>query len=239
VSVRRWPVVGAALAGLWLLVRGVAFEPAALAGEALIGIGVGLTIAYGLRRMFRPEIDLLGHSRRLPLAGYYVVTFLWEVLTANLDVAYRVLAPSMPIEPDVVEVPLRVESDAAITSIANSITLTPGTLTMDHDRETNTLYVHGIVGTRREAVLEPIRRWEDLLLVIFDEAADPGDDPPEPPSTRAPLARDDADRDAGGDHDAGDTGQDAGGDHDAGDTGQDAGGDHDAGTAAGGEDGGD
>jgi multicomponent Na+:H+ antiporter subunit E len=222
VSVRRWPVVGATLAGLWLFVRGVALEPAAIAGEALIGIAVGMTIAYGLRRMFRPEVDLVRRSRVLPLAAYYVVTFLWEVLTANLDVAYRVLAPSMPIEPDVVEVPLRVETDAAITSIANSITLTPGTLTMDHDGETNTLYVHGIVGTRREAVLEPIRRWEDLLLVIFDEEADPEDDPPKPPSARAPLARDD-----GSEQDAGD------------DSDQNAGDDDTAGTASGGEDGGD
>ena len=185
---RTWPVVGVVLAVLWVFVRGP--DAAHLPGEALIGLGVGLTIAYALRRMYVPRVNLGRSLRVAPMAAFYVAQFLREVATANLEVAYRVLAPSMPIEPDVVEVPLRVESDAAITSIANSITLTPGTLTMDHDAETNTLYVHGIVGRRREAVLEPIRRWEDLLLVIFDERADPEDDPPAPPSNRAPSAPD-------------------------------------------------
>jgi multicomponent Na+:H+ antiporter subunit E len=191
-SVPRWPVVGVTLGALWLFVRGVELAPGAVAGEAIIGLGVGLAIAYGLRRMYEPTFDLGGGASAVPLAGYYAVSFLREVVTANLDVAYRVLAPSMPIEPDVVEVPLRVESDAAITSIANSITLTPGTLTMDHDPETNTLYVHGIVGNRRGQVVEPIRRWEDLLLVIFDEESDPEETPPEPPSAKAPHARENA-----------------------------------------------
>lgn len=190
-KVRTWPAVGVVLAVLWLFVRGVDADH--LLGEALIGLGVGLAIAFALRRMYVPRVNLGRSLRVTPTVVFYVAQFLWEVATANLDVAYRVLHPSMPIEPDVVEVPLRVESDAAITTIANSITLTPGTLTMDHDAETNTLYVHGIVGRRREAVVEPIRRWEDLLLVIFDEAAAPGDDPPAPPSNRPPTAPDGGD----------------------------------------------
>jgi multicomponent Na+:H+ antiporter subunit E len=192
-KVRTWPVVGVVLAVLWLFVRGVDADH--LLGEALIGLGVGLAIAFALRRMYVPRVDLARSLRVTPAGVFYVAQFLWEVVTANLDVAYRVLHPSMPIEPDVVEVPLRVESDAAITSLANSITLTPGTLTMDHDAETNTLYVHGIVGSRRDAVLEPIRRWEDLLLVVFDEADDPGDDPPAAPSSRPPTAPDGGDDD--------------------------------------------
>ena len=187
-SVRKWPVVGAVMAVLWLFVRGVALEPAAILGEGLIGIGVGLATAHLFRRMYLPRVDLVRSLRVAPRALVYVVLFVYELLTANVDVAYRVLAPSMPIEPDVVQVPLRVETDAAITSIANSITLTPGTLTMDHDADTNTLYVHGIIGRRREEVIAPIRRWEDLLLVIFDEPADPDDEPPVPPASRPPTA---------------------------------------------------
>jgi len=86
----------------------------------------------------------------------------------------------MPIEPDVVEVPLRVQSDLAITTIANSITLTPGTLTMDYNDERNALYVHGITGTNKEAILEPIRRWEDYALLVFDEERKPHDPVPDP-----------------------------------------------------------
>lgn len=183
--VTKWPVVGVVMAVLWLFVRGVTLDPAAAVGEALIGLVVGGAIAYGFRRMYLPTVDLARSLRAVPTALYYVVVFLWELLTANVDVAYRVLAPSMPIEPAVLAVPLRVETDAAITSLANSITLTPGTLTMDHDPDTNTLYVHGITGRRREETLEPIRRWEDLLLVVFEEEADPADPPPLPPDERS------------------------------------------------------
>ncbi|RLM31505.1 Na+/H+ antiporter subunit E, partial [Haloarcula sp. Atlit-120R] len=62
---------------------------------------------------------------------------------------------------------------------ANSITLTPGTLTMDYDDDTNTLYVHSIDGSDLDGILEPIRRWEDYALVIFDEELKPGDPAPQ------------------------------------------------------------
>ncbi|NHN58151.1 MULTISPECIES: Na+/H+ antiporter subunit E [Halorussus] len=178
---RKWPVVGVLLAVLWLFVRGVALDPAAILGEFLIGLGFGLPVAFAFRRFYTERTDLTRNLRALPYAAVYVGLFLKELLTANFDVAYRVLAPGMPIEPDVVVVPLRVETDAAVTTIANSITLTPGTLTMDHDEETNTLYVHGITGRNREAVVEPIRAWEDYALVIFDEERKPGDPVPEVP----------------------------------------------------------
>jgi len=102
-----------------------------------------------------------------------------------------VLAPSMPIDPDVIEVPLRVESDLAVTTIANSITLTPGTLTMDYDPERNALYVHTLAGRDRDAVIEPIRRWEDYALVVFDERRSPGDPVPDIEAAPAETPRPD------------------------------------------------
>lgn len=182
---RRWLPVGLALAVLWLFVRGV--DPTPLPGgvttiveEFLIGLLVGLPMAFVLRRFYEPEFAVRPSLRATPYAGLYLAVFLREVITANIDVAYRVLAPSMPIEPDVIAVPLRVESDAAITTIANSISLTPGTLTMDHDAETNTLYVHGINCEDEKALLAPIRTWEDYALVIF-EARDPSTPVPDRP----------------------------------------------------------
>ncbi|NEU59270.1 Na+/H+ antiporter subunit E [Halorussus sp. MSC15.2] len=178
---RKWPVIGVLLAVLWLFVRGVSLDPAAVLGEFLIGLALGLPVAFAFRRFYTERTSLTRNLRAAPYALLYVGVFLKELATANFDVAYRVLAPSMPIDPDVVVVPLRVETDAAITTIANSITLTPGTLTMDYDDETNTLYVHGITGRNREAVVEPIRTWEDYALVIFDEDRKPGDPVPEVP----------------------------------------------------------
>ena len=174
-----WMQMGTALAVVWVAVRGV--EPTAirLAEELAIGVAVGLPTAYAGRRFYGSVTGLDPHFRRLPYAVLYFAAFVWELVTANVDVARRVLAPSLPIDPDVVEVPLRVESDLAVTTIANSITLTPGTLTMDYDRERNALYVHSIDGSDRAAVVEPIRRWEDYALVVF-EPLKPGDPVPDP-----------------------------------------------------------
>jgi multicomponent Na+:H+ antiporter subunit E len=191
VTTKKWPVMGVLLAVLWLFVRGVALDPMAILGEFLIGLALGLPIAFALRRFYTEQTALARNVRALPYSTLYVAVFLKELLTANVDVAYRVLAPGLKIDPDVVVVPLRVQTDAAITTIANSITLTPGTLTMDYDEETNALYVHGIIGRNRQAVLDPIRTWEDYALVIFDEERKPGDPVPEIPS--APRAEGRAD----------------------------------------------
>ena len=195
-----WIEAGVVLAGLWLLVRGVALEPVRLAEEGLIGLAISLPVAYAVRRFYEPMTGFVRRPRMLGYVALYAAAFLVELVTANVDVARRVLAPSMPIEPAVVEMPLRVESDLAITTIANSITLTPGTLTMDYDRETNALYVHSIDGSDRAAIVEPIRRWEDYALAIFDERLKPGDPVPGEPRIMTDgdgvAARADADADA-------------------------------------------
>jgi len=206
---RRWPTIGVALAVLWLFVRGVSPEPATVAGEFLVGLLVGLPIAYATRGFYTTDVRLRRAVGAVPWVGRYVAVFLVELSTANVEVAYRVLAPSMPIDPDVVAIPLRVETDAAVATIANTITLTPGTLTMDHEPATNTLYVHAIAASDRRAVVAPIRRLEDYALRIFDEPADPGDrppgrsgppggGPPDDPAHDPAVAEDDAhtDRDA-------------------------------------------
>lgn len=175
---RRWLVNGLLLAVLWLFVRGVPVSPPVrLVEEGLIGLGVGLPVAYGLRRFYGEQVTERT-LRVAPAAALYVATFLKELLVANLAVARIVLSPSLPIRPDVVAVPLRVRSDAAITTIANSITLTPGTLTMDYDAETNTLYVHSIDLEDAAELLDTIRTWEDYALAIFDEDLKPGDPVP-------------------------------------------------------------
>ncbi len=177
-----WLAMGLVLAFVWLAVRGVPLTPVRLAEEGLIGLGLGLPVAYVVRSFYRPVTGLDASLRPVPYAVLYAATFVWELVTANVDVAWRVVAPSMPIDPEVVEVPLRVESDLAVTTLANSITLTPGTLTMDYDPQANALYVHSIDGSNRDAVVEPIRRWEDYLLVVFEERLKPGDPVPARPA---------------------------------------------------------
>ena len=61
----------------------------------------------------------------------YLVIFTWECIKANFDVAYRVLHPAMPIKPGIVKVKMDLKSDFARTMLANSITMTPGTISVD------------------------------------------------------------------------------------------------------------
>lgn len=72
----------------------------------------------------------------------YVPVFMWHMLVANLDVAFRVLHPACPVKPGIVKVRTSLKTDVAKAFLANSITLTPGTMTVDV--EDDILYVHWI-----------------------------------------------------------------------------------------------
>lgn len=123
--------------------------------------------------IFVGRAHLLAHpGRYLVFLFQYLPLFLWEVLKANVDVAYRVLHPLRPIRPGIVEVKTTLVSDIGLTFLANSITLTPGTMTVDIDREQGRLYIHWIdVKTRdpEEATRQVVGRFEPILRKIFEE----------------------------------------------------------------------
>ena len=102
----------------------------------------------------------------------YVPVFLWEMLKANIDVAYRVVHPRLPINPGIVKVRTSLQSDIAITLLANSITLTPGTMSVDVDKDSALLYVHWIdvrSPDMESATLIIVDRFERILRKIFEE----------------------------------------------------------------------
>lgn len=78
---------------------------------------------------FFPAVSI--HPIKVIYFLVYIGAFLWEVIKSNFDVAYRVLHPKMPINPGIVRVPVTLTSEYGKTILANSITLTPGTLTLD------------------------------------------------------------------------------------------------------------
>jgi len=176
---RRWLVAGLLFAVLWVFVSGPAFTPVDLLGSFLVGVAVGFPVAYVFRRLYEEEIEITQPITAVPYIILYVLYFLKEIVIANVDVAYRVLIPGATLEPQVILVPLRVQTALGVTTIANSITITPGTVTLDHDPDENALYVHMIDGRDPHEVVEPIRQWEDYALEIFDEELTPADPPPE------------------------------------------------------------
>lgn len=81
---------------------------------------------------------------RLGRAIGFAVFFARELLLANLRVAWLILRPRRRLRPAIVAVPLDVRSDLAIQLLATTITLTPGTLSLDVASDRRTLYVHVI-----------------------------------------------------------------------------------------------
>ena len=99
----------------------------------------------------------------------YLPYFFFYCIRANFDVAYRVLHPDMPIRPGIVKVTTSLKSDMAKTFLANSITLTPGTLTVDIVGQD--LYIHWInvaSDDTEEQTKEIVKRFEPLLARIFE-----------------------------------------------------------------------
>ena len=170
---KPWVVAGLFFAVLWVFVRGASLTPRSLLATFLVGLAVGMPVAFVFRRLYEGQIDVAHLLRGIPYILAYAAVFAKEVMVANVDVAYRVLAPRMRLQPQVILVPLRVETPLGISTIANSISITPGTVTLDHDPDENALYVHIIDGRHPDEIVEPIRTWERYALIIFDEPAAP------------------------------------------------------------------
>ena len=100
----------------------------------------------------------------------YIPVFIYYCAKANLQVAYLVLHPQMPIKPGIVKVRTNLRSRTGLTALANSITLTPGTLTVDAS-DSGELYVHWIdvKSTEEEdASREIVSKFERFLKRIIE-----------------------------------------------------------------------
>jgi multicomponent Na+:H+ antiporter subunit E len=142
-----------------------------------VGIPVAAFVVFMTGDFFITRPHILRHpSRYWYLFVRYLPLFVWECVKANLDVAYRVLSPRLPIKPGIVRVKTTLCSETGLTFLANSITLTPGTMSVDIDRERGVLYVHWInvrsteVDTATKLI---VQRFEPLLQRIFEDGTEP------------------------------------------------------------------
>jgi len=101
----------------------------------------------------KSRLHILSPRRWLLFFIYIIGPFFWDLTKANLDVAYRIITGK--IRPGIVKIHTGLKTDSGITLLANSITLTPGTLTVDVD-EKNDLYVHWINVKHKEPKIEEV-----------------------------------------------------------------------------------
>jgi multicomponent Na+:H+ antiporter subunit E len=108
----------------------------------IVGVVASIITALFFGKFFITNVYKLLQPRRYFWFIVYLFIFIWECLKANLDVAYRVLHPAMPIRPGIVKVKTTLKSDMAKMLLANSITMTPGTISVDIIDDY--LYIHWI-----------------------------------------------------------------------------------------------
>lgn len=137
----------------------------------IIGILVSGFVAFMTGDMFVKRPHIFKHPSRYLWFLYYIPLFIWECIKANIDVAYRVSHPDLPINPGIVKVKTTLKSDTGLTFLANSITLTPGTMSVDIDRENGFLYIHWIDVKDKDvkkATEIIVKTFEDVLRRIFE-----------------------------------------------------------------------
>jgi multicomponent Na+:H+ antiporter subunit E len=94
--------------------------------------------------------------------------FLYELIKANLQVAMDVITPKFYMKPAIIEFPLDAKTDLEITFLANVITLTPGTLSLDVSEDRKSLYIHAMYVDDKEEFIDEIKQgFERRILTIL------------------------------------------------------------------------
>lgn len=167
---------------LWLTALWIALWGSVTWANVLGGLAVAVAVVLFARldaaslqpTYFRPQ-----------WAIWYLVVLLAKLVESNVRLAYEILTPGLSTHTSIIAVPMRGGSDAVINLVANSITLTPGTMTVDVKRwdvdrdgiddgadDSVVLYVHGMYTRDIEAVRHDVLRLEALALRAFGSPAD-------------------------------------------------------------------
>jgi multicomponent Na+:H+ antiporter subunit E len=120
------------------------------------------TMFFGELLTTAPERAL--HPLRYLLFLYYFPLFIWYIVKSNIDVAYRVLHPKLPIDPGLIKIKTNLKSDISKTLLANTLSLTPGSTTVDIIGDQ--LYIHCIDVNR--PVREEAEMFEKIIARVLE-----------------------------------------------------------------------
>jgi multicomponent K+:H+ antiporter subunit E len=159
----RWlprPLLSTLIVATWLLL-----QQSVAPGDVLVALLIGWAVPQLVRRfLVEPVLP-----RRPVTALRFMLTVLWDIVTANLIVARIVLWPGSRPQPAWVVIPLDLRDPHAITLLAAVITLTPGTVSCVIDEEGWRIYVHALdCADPAEQVAQIKRRYERPLKEIFE-----------------------------------------------------------------------
>lgn len=155
------------LAALVLALMWAAITGTFTFGNLVLGGAVGLIALLLMRHRIAKPILFRKFGLAISLAGL----FLYELSLSAVRVALLVLRPDMRkhLKPGIIAFPLKVTTDPEITLLANLITLTPGTLSVDVSNDRKTLYVHALSVPDRDALIADIASgFEAKILEVFE-----------------------------------------------------------------------
>lgn len=123
--------------------------------DLVIGLVLGyLMLVWFGQGILRPT----SYFRKTRQGVGFAWFFLKELVLANLRVAHDVLTPTHYMRPGIIAVPVDAQTDVEITVLANLITLTPGSMSLDVSPDRKTLYVHAMYIDDLEGAKQDIKR---------------------------------------------------------------------------------
>jgi len=155
--------------GTFLLNIFLAVTWLALTGEFTpLNFLAGFVVGYAVLWISRRSPESTKYYLKVPQVIGFFFFFVKELILANFRVAYDVLTPTHHMKPGIIAVPLDATSDIEITLLANFITLTPGTLSLDVSADRRVLYVHSMYIRDVDKEREQIKKgFERRLLEIL------------------------------------------------------------------------
>lgn len=152
---------------IWNLLLGLAWV--VLSGEFTgLNLLVGLVFGYITLVLIEPQLDALkGYPARIPRIFRFVGFFIKELIQANLRVAFDIVTPPWHMRPGVIAMPLAAKTEMEITMVANLISLTPGTLSLDVSDDRKVLYIHAMFLDDEEGLRRNLKEMEQRALELF------------------------------------------------------------------------
>ncbi|REK18424.1 MAG: Na+/H+ antiporter subunit E [Planctomycetota bacterium] len=133
-------------------------------GNLLLGFALG----WGVLWLGRSILGSGDYTRRIAKIAEFAVFFAWKLLVANIRVARDVLTVKNYMQPAILAVPLDARTDAEIVLLANLISLTPGTLSLDVSHDRRFLYVHSMyTDDPEQAKLQLKQGFERRVLEVL------------------------------------------------------------------------
>ncbi len=157
------------MSGLFLVNILLAVAWGAVTGSfSVVNLAFGFVLGLGALYLIREQINTGGYFRRASRVTGLILLFLYELVMSAWRVARIVIRPKLDLNPGFIAFPLTVESDFEIALLANLITLTPGTLSVDVSEDRKVLYIHCIDVPDPEGTIADIRNgFERKIMEAF------------------------------------------------------------------------